>query len=671
MTPAWLNDYLARGFRLVFYPTRTKGPTGTAAVGWTARSDSGDDYTEGDNVGTFTGHEIKPGRFLVDVDFDWTDGIQLARRILPATGFGFGRASRTISHAFYTTSTPQVSKEYTDISGKGFVELRGTKTDGSVGLQTMLPPSEHPSGERVTLRTNADITHDDTVPRRVLLYAIACMLYSHLGQRGLLHDTRLAVAGFLLGEGLDEDEVITIGEAVAEAAGNNVTDVAVTVRSTAARLRNGERVYGKSALVKAIGEPDGKRVVARIRDWLGGGDFLTDEKDRIQRDHLENLKRALDKLDVGLSFDVFSQRPLISYKDYNGVLQDAIVTRLWFDIDRTFHFRPNKDLFFDFIQDTARASSFNPVLDYLEDLKWDGEKRLDTWLIRAAKAGDTAYVRAVSALVLIAAVRRVVSPGCKFDEMMVLESGQQGLMKSTAIRTLCPRDEWFSDDLPLNVDAKQIVERTLGKWIIEASDLSGMRPASVEHLKGMLSRQVDGPVRLAYGRLAVEQRRQFIIIGTTNSHSYLTDSTGNRRFWPVRVEQFDIAWLKENRDQLWAEAYAREKDGESTRLPVELYQFAEMQQERRRTSDPWEGELEEKFEGEYQRIAPDEIWELLSIPVERRNEQASRRVAQVMQHLGFRRMTVTNRKGKVVKGWARGAGRRDLLTESTGDHEED
>jgi predicted P-loop ATPase len=315
---------------------------------------------------------------------------------------------------------------------------------------------------------------------------------------------------------------------------------------------------------------------------------------------------------------------------------------------------------------TAEDNSFHPVLDYLTALTWDETPRLDTWLINCAGAGDSEYTKAVSALVLMAAVKRVVEPGCKFDEMVVFESGEQGLLKSTALRTLCPRDEWFSDDLPLNVDSKQVIERTLGKWIVEASDLSGMSDSKVEHLKGMLSRQVDGPVRMAYARKPKEQPRQFVIVGTTNSHSYLTDSTGNRRFWPVRLGRpFDIAWIRKNRDQLWAEAYSRVRDGESIRMSPKLYPDAELQQERRRIGDGWEEELHLHFEDEYQRVATDEIWEVLAIPVERRTVAATKRLTTVMQRLKFVSMTVRNRKNKVVRGWGRG--KKDELLDGTGE----
>jgi predicted P-loop ATPase len=152
---------------------------------------------------------------------------------------------------------------------------------------------------------------------------------------------------------------------------------------------------------------------------------------------------------------------------------------------------------------------------------------------------------------------------------------------------LCPDETWFSDDLPLNVDAKQIIERTLGKWIIEASDLAGKRKAENEQLKSMLSRQIDGPARLAYARNPTERPRQFIIVGTTNSSTYLSDSTGGRRYWPVAIQKFDVEATKRNRDQPWAEAVVRASQGASIRLPENLWPHAAVQ-EARREMDPWE-----------------------------------------------------------------------------------
>lgn len=656
--PEWLKKYYERGFRLVFYGAKKKGPEGQEAVGWTDRADKIEDYRPSRNVGVFLGTEIKPGKFLHDIDFDWADGLPMAKRIFPPTGFGFGRATRTISHCFYTTPEPIPLTVFKNIDDKGFVELRGTKADGSIGLQTMVPPSIHPNGETLALRMDEEIGHVENLPRLVTLYAVACILYSHLGHRGLLHDNRLAVAGFLLTEGLTPEETTMVGEAVAEASGNNVADMALVVKTTQQRFKAGEHVFGKNALIKAIGD-DGKKVVARIKEWLGGSDFIEDKNGRVIANHQENVKRAIEKLEVQLSFDVFAQKPLIDYPGinghaYRGALVDAVVTQMWLEIDEKYHFRPAKDFFYDVTSNVANRNKFHPVLDYLRGLKWDQTPRLDEWLIRSGGAADTEYVRAISSIMLMAAVRRVTQPGCKYDEMVVLESATQGLQKSTALRMLCPNDRWFSDDLPLNVDAKQIVERTLGKWIIEASDLSGMHASQVEHLKGMLSRQSDGPVRLAYGRLPVEQPRQFIIVGTTNSYTYLTDSTGNRRFWPIRIKVFDITYLKANKDQIWAEAFAREQAGASIRLDPKLYSHASLQQERRRAEDPWEVKLAEVFTRDKKwRLTPDEVWAPLGISIDRRDARSNDRVLKAMHHLGFIRKSVRADDGKVVKGFVR------------------
>lgn len=657
---AQIADYYARGFRLIFYPTKQKGPSGAEAKGWTERHDPLDAYRPDrhgvyPNVGVFTGAPLGDGSYLADIDFDWSDGIVLAKHVLPATGFGFGRDSRKFSHAFYATPTPLPSMVFDGIDGKPIVELRGTKQDGTVGLQTMLPPSIHPTGERLVLRATGPVTLTDEglLPRRVLLYAIACLLYGSFPHREFLHDVRLATAGFLLTEGVPFDDALLVGTAVCEASGNNAADFRTLLQSTWNKLQQGERVQGRSHLQKCIGD-DGPKVISRIKEWLGNEEFVVDPKGKIRANHQDNIRLALDKLKVQLSFDVFCQKPLVTTPTYSGPLMDAVLTELWLATDTTFGFRPSKDFFYDVTQNLAHANKFHPVLDYLTSLTWDGEPRLNTWLITAAKAADTEYVRAVSSLMLIAAVRRVTEPGCKFDEMVVLESGQQGLMKSTALRTLCPHDHWFSDDLPLNVDAKQIVERTLGKWLIEASDLSGMQVSRVEQLKGMLSRQVDGPVRLAYGRLPVEQRRQFIIVGTTNSYSYLTDSTGNRRFWPIRVSQFDVPWIKTHRDQLWAEAYVRERAGESIRLSPSLYGYATHQQERRRVEDPWEIAIEEKFpRSERHRLTPEDVWAAIGMfDVGKRDTASNARLLKAMHQLGFRRLSI--RMGdKVVKGFAR------------------
>ncbi len=225
--------------------------------------------------------------------------------------------------------------------------------------------------------------------------------------------------------------------------------------------------------------------------------------------------------------------------------------------------------------------------------------------------------------------------------MLILES-PQGTLKSSALRALCPDDTWFSDDLPLGVSAKEVIERTGGKWVIEASELQGYTNAQVDHLKGMLARQIDGPVRLAYGHLSVEVPRQFLMVGTTNKLTeYLRDSTGNRRFWPVRVTKFEVAALARARDQLWAEAAHREAAGEVIRLPERLWAAATFEQDARRQIDPWEELLEDgqivPLDFTADAIPVESLWAALGDAGRFFKRNDAERLAQIMQRFGYTR----------------------------------
>lgn len=367
-----------------------------------------------------------------------------------------------------------------------------------------------------------------------------------------------------------------------------------------------------------------------------GGDFSRDKDGKVYANHQGNVRLALRKLGVSVRHDAFADRMLIAGLPERGPnLDDAALDRLWLAIDERFGFRPALEFFNKVVMDEARNARFHPVRDYLDALRWDGTPRLDRWLAVYGGADDTPYTRAVGALVLVAAVRRVRQPGVKFDEMLVLESAQ-GTNKSSALRALAVRDEWFVDDLPLNAEGKVVIERLAGRWIAEAGELKGMRKGEVEHLKAFLSRQED-TARLAYGRLPVIVPRQCVIVGTTNSERYLRDLTGNRRFWPVRVEGFDLDRLRADVDQLWAEAAEREATGESIRLDPALWAAAGEEQDARRVEDPFALALSLALGDQTGKISAHAVWDVLRIPVGQRTQEHNARVGDAMRELGFER----------------------------------
>jgi Virulence-associated protein E/Primase C terminal 2 (PriCT-2) len=346
-----------------------------------------------------------------------------------------------------------------------------------------------------------------------------------------------------------------------------------------------------------------------------------------------NIRLALKKLGVIVRYNLFEDRPTIEGLDGFDSLNDAAMDRLWLTIDQKFKFRPTKEFFWTVVFDEARLHPFHPVCEYLGGLKWNGVKRIDSWLIDYGSAEDTPYIRAIGALFLVAAVRRVRSPGCKFDEMIVLQS-DQGLDKSSALAILAVHPEWFSDDLPLNADSKKTIERLRGRWIVEAAELKGMRHGDVEHLKAFLSRTVDR-ARMSYDRTTTELKRQCVICGTTNHDKFLRDMTGNRRFWPARGIKCDLAKLKQDRDQLWAEAAAREAEGVSIRLPKELWADAGAEQEEHAIEEPWVEIIRDHLGGLEGKLLCSDAWLLVEIPIGQRTQVHNERLGIAMRAAGW------------------------------------
>ncbi len=252
----------------------------------------------------------------------------------------------------------------------------------------------------------------------------------------------------------------------------------------------------------------------------------------------------------------------------------------------------NKGKTADAVDTCLQKHAFHPVRDWLEKLEWDEIPRAETLFCDALGAENDIYTRTVTRKWLTAAVARVYRPGTKFDNMIVLV-GDQGIGKSYLGSRL--GNGWFSDTFA-TVNGKEAFEQLKGVWIVEMGELSALKRAEVESVKLFISKQEDF-YRAAYGRFAKSNPRQCVFYGTTNDEDFLTDSTGNRRFWPIKCgvdDKHSVFNLTEDYiSQVWAEAVTWFKGDESLFLDEEITKLARERQARYSMENPEVGRVRE------------------------------------------------------------------------------
>lgn len=286
--------------------------------------------------------------------------------------------------------------------------------------------------------------------------------------------------------------------------------------------------------------------------------------------------------------------------------------------------------------------------DYFNSLTWDGTQRISDFFIRACGAEDNEYTRAVSENMFTAIAARVLKPGCKFDNMVILE-GKQGTYKSTVLREIIG-DAWFSESSSA-LDNKDFEQSLVGKIIVEFDELDQFRKSDVNLIKKKLSTASDD-YRPSYGRENIKVGRTCIFVGTTNQDSYLKDPTGARRFWPVRIELCDIEYTRANREQLLAEGVYRFKSG----LPFHIVpkEQAEVEQAARYDQDEWI-DIIDNYLSRQQLLSfkTSDIWvDCFQSDLVKLTKPEQNRIANALRYLGYN-LKLKKVNGEVSRMWSR------------------
>ena len=306
----------------------------------------------------------------------------------------------------------------------------------------------------------------------------------------------------------------------------------------------------------------------------------------------------------------------------------------------------------------ARRNRYNPVQDYLNSLAWDGVPRISDHLLdlgaeainEPGSPTAIAYVRAVTRSFAIAAVARILDPGCQVDTTLVLE-GFQGLGKSTLIRELMPDPDWFTDNLPKDLGTKEAEAHLQGKWLVEMAEVSALKKSDAETTKAFLSKRVER-FRPVYLRHEISWPRTCVFVGSTNRNDYLIDESGNRRFLPLHLTKaIPKGTVAAMRDQFWAEAVAAYQAGEKWWFDGKILEAAKGEQAARLATDPWDDELPTVLEAmrkvhEIPTVA--NILRRMGVGLKDQNRGHQNRVASSLKRLGLE-----NRRQRIAGGTPR------------------
>jgi hypothetical protein len=337
-----------------------------------------------------------------------------------------------------------------------------------------------------------------------------------------------------------------------------------------------------------------------------------------------------------LNYDEFLDRILIHWPgEQRRPWVDSDAVRLQIAMQSRGMTTMSKQAATDAAELVAHTTPANCVQEYLLGLKWDGAKRLTTWLHHAFGTPTDKYHLRAGRNFLVAMCARAMQPGCQVDEVLVLE-GEQGMKKTAALRAIGA--EYFKE-LTARPDSHDFEQQLKGVWLGEFSELATIkRPEDIERIKQFITNNVDH-YRRSYGRTVEDFPRRVVFAATTNGETWLNDPTGGRRFNPVAVERVNLEWIRANRDQLFAEAL---RDFTAGRKWWVMPAIAREHQAARAVEDPWEQRIEDYLRGREGSISTIDVlqWGLNVEPAQQTKSDLTR-VGITLTKLGCNRTRVS------------------------------
>jgi hypothetical protein len=259
---------------------------------------------------------------------------------------------------------------------------------------------------------------------------------------------------------------------------------------------------------------------------------------------------------LGHEFYTNERRQLVFYKDNFGVFRQLTDQLLSKYRTKAREHGLSPDAVVDTVMALALDNSFDPLLDVLNITKWDGVDRIEPLFNTINISGEPSKAERAWYLQflkrwIVAAINKVYRPGSE-NNVLVLQ-GEQAAGKSRWLKRLTSIwPEGFGEG-SINPENKDHELRHIDNFIWHVAEFdSTTNRREVGALKDFFTKDVIN-TRRPYARVAISANSICSFCASVNSHDFLQDLTGNRRYLVIPVESVefmhDIDII-----QLWAQA---------------------------------------------------------------------------------------------------------------------
>ena len=210
-----------------------------------------------------------------------------------------------------------------------------------------------------------------------------------------------------------------------------------------------------------------------------------------------------------------------------------------------------------------KINSYNPVKDFLDSQRWDGNNRVDSMIIDWFRVEDTPLNRLKASVFMRAAVKRIMEPGCEFDNVLLFINDPN----ASAYTFLRQLDITGITSIHKNIidNVREYALIVNMGWICFLDELRGNTKKQQMCTREMMFKNEDTYVPF-YEKHNVTKKRHCVFAGWTHNDKFLkfNSITPDSKYWIVDCSNADEYYINRNFDdntvkQLWAEAYYRYK----------------------------------------------------------------------------------------------------------------